>query len=93
MPLLSLSGGGMLGLMPDDGIAKILQDKTPHPATGSGIPRCELYLLDENITACTERAISMGAKIISEAALRNWGDTVVYLSDLDGHVIAFAERG
>jgi lactoylglutathione lyase len=28
-----------LGLMPNKGIAKILADKTPHPANGTGIPR------------------------------------------------------
>jgi len=39
-----LSDACRLGLMPDDGIAKILADKTRHRGTGSGIPRCELYL-------------------------------------------------
>lgn len=29
-----------LGLMPNDGIAKILTPKVPHPAEGSGIPGC-----------------------------------------------------
>jgi hypothetical protein len=33
-----------LGLMPEDGIQKILANRVPHPATGNGIPRCELYL-------------------------------------------------
>ena len=32
-----------LGLMPEAGIAKILAGKTPHPSSGTGIPRCELY--------------------------------------------------
>lgn len=33
-----------LGLMPNTGIAKILQEHTPYPESGNGIPRCELYL-------------------------------------------------
>lgn len=33
-----------LGLMPENGIAKILTDKVPHPKQGNGIPRCELYV-------------------------------------------------
>lgn len=43
MTEFNLSADVKLGLMPETGIAKILQDKTPHPATGNGIPRCELY--------------------------------------------------
>ena len=38
-----------LGLMPETGIQKILANKTPHPASGNGIPRCELYILIEQL--------------------------------------------
>lgn len=38
-----------LGLMPNNGIAKILADKTPHPDLGNGIPRCELYFYAQDI--------------------------------------------
>lgn len=45
-----------LGLMPNDGIAKIITPNLPHPTTGNGIPRCELYLeennLEEKLTIC-----------------------------------------
>lgn len=78
--------------MPNHGIAKILADKTPHPETGNGIPRCELYFYVENIQFEFENAIATGAKIISEMTDRNWGDRVCYFSDLDGHIIAFAEK-
>ncbi|HSY75444.1 MAG TPA: VOC family protein, partial [Bacteroidia bacterium] len=44
-----LSSSCKLGLMPNKGIAKILQDKTPHPDKGSGIPRCELYLSVDSV--------------------------------------------
>lgn len=81
-----------LGLMPEDGIARILQDKTPHPSLGNNIPRCEIYLKLNNIESYLERAINAGAKLISEIQERSWGDTVGYVSDLDGHIIAFAEK-
>lgn len=81
-----------LGLMPNKGIAKILSDKTPHPDTGNGIPRCELYFHVENIQLEYDNALQIGAKIISPIADRDWGDKVCYFADTDGHIIAFAER-
>lgn len=47
-----------LGLMPENGIAKILLDKTPHPATGNGIPRCELYLFTDDIEESFQNALN-----------------------------------
>jgi hypothetical protein len=32
------------------------------------------------------------AKEISPILPRDWGDTVCYVSDIDGHIIAFAEN-
>ena len=81
-----------LGIMPEKGIAKILCDKTPHPEIGNGIPRCELYLNVENIEEYYNRAINAGAKEVSLIQERDWGDIVGYVSDLDGHIIAFAEK-
>jgi catechol 2,3-dioxygenase-like lactoylglutathione lyase family enzyme len=81
-----------LGLMPENGIAKILLDKTPHPADGSGIPRCELYFYTENLEEAFETAKKAGAKEISGIGNRDWGDRVGYVADPDGHIIAFARR-
>jgi uncharacterized glyoxalase superfamily protein PhnB len=80
-----------LGLMPESRIAKILSGKTPHPSEGNGIPRCELYLHIDNIEAAFNLAIKAGAKEINPIQERDWGDTVGYLTDYDGHVIAFAK--
>lgn len=87
-----LSDSCKLGIMPNHGIARILGNKTPHPDSGNGIPRCELYLLVENIDAAFKRATEAGAKLISPIEERNWGDKACYFSDPDGHVIAFAEK-
>ena len=81
-----------LGLMPNKGIAKILQDKTPHPDTGTGIPRCELYLTVENVQAEFQNAMECGAQLVSPPANHDWGDKVCYFADPDGHIIAFAEK-
>ncbi len=80
-----------LGLMPETGIAKIIKEHLPHPATGNGIPRCELYLFTEDPTASCERAIQNGGKLISIVQPRDWGHTVGYVADPDGHVLAFAQ--
>ncbi len=81
-----------LGLMPNDGIAKIITPTLPHPNLGNGIPRCELYFLVENLQEEYQNVKKHGVQIISEIVERNWGDTTFYFSDLDGHVIAFAKR-
>jgi uncharacterized glyoxalase superfamily protein PhnB len=81
----------ILGLMPEKGIAKLLGNHVPHPETGSGIPRCELYLFVEDAAAALEHAVGIGAKEISKAEKRSWGDTVAYCADPDGHIIAFAD--
>ena len=92
MTEFNLNDNLKLGLMPEDGIAEILEDKTPHPNKGNGIPRCELYLLVDNLNETYESAIKAGAKEISKIQKRDWGDTAGYVADFDGHVIAFAKR-
>ncbi len=81
-----------LGLMPENGIAKILGDKTPHPTEGQGIPRCELYLYSDCVEHIYARALKAGAREISPILPRDWGDAVGYVSDPDGHIIAVAKR-
>lgn len=86
-----LSENLKLGLMPNAGIAKILQEQTPHPDEAQGIPRCELYLKVDNVQQAYEQATKAGAKLISPIEDRNWGDKVCYFADPDGHIVAFAE--
>jgi uncharacterized glyoxalase superfamily protein PhnB len=91
MTEFTLKNGVKMGLMPNDGIARILGDPLPHPAEGNGIPRCELYLKLENAEAYVRRALNAGAALVSPMQLRSWGDRAAYLADPDGHVLAFAE--
>lgn len=92
MTEFKLADNCKLGLMPNNGIAKLLQDKTPHPARGNGIPRCELYFYVEDIGLEFENALNSGATLISEISDRDWGDKVCYFSDPDGHILAFAQK-
>lgn len=91
MTEFQISDSFLLGLMPESGIAKILNNKTKHPASGNGIPRCELYLIVGDPQEALQHALAAGAKEISQAETRSWGDTVAYCSDPDGHIIAFAK--
>jgi len=93
MTEFKLTESSSLGLMPEKGIHMILGDTMPHPQEGSGIPRAELYLFVPDPAAALITLVDVGGKSISTAQLRNWGDTVAYGADPDGHVIAFAERG
>ena len=92
MTAFQLNANCKLGLMPNKGIVKILEDKTPHPDLGIGIPRCELYLYVENIQTELNHALQCGARLISPILQRDWGDMACYMADPDGHIIAYAEK-
>jgi uncharacterized glyoxalase superfamily protein PhnB len=85
-----LNNNCKLGLMPESGIARIISPPMPHPSQGSGIPRCELYLLTPNAEASIDRCLNAGAELISTVQPRNWGHKVGYCSDPDGHILAWA---
>lgn len=78
--------------MPEQGIAKIIAEKTQHPANGNGIPRCEIYLLLDNLQPYYERAKELGAILVNDIANRDWAHKVCYFADPDGHILAFAEE-
>lgn len=92
MTEFELSKGTYLGLMPESGIKSLLGDPLPNPSMGNGIPRVELYLNVEDANFYHNKAIMLGAKELSPAKPRGWGDTVAYSMDSDGHVIAFAHK-
>ncbi len=79
-----------LGLMPEDGIARIITPALPHPSTGQGVPRCELYLLVDDLTVALARATRASARVVAPAQDQDWGHRVAYFADPDGHVIALA---
>ena len=90
MTEFALTSSSSLGIMPEEGIARLLGDDIPHPQTGNGIPRCELYLFVPDPGDYLVRLAKAGGKPISPARPRPWGDLAAYGTDPDGHVVAFA---
>lgn len=81
-----------LGLMPESRIAPIISPPMPDPASGNGVPRCELYLYVADPESYAQRAVEAGGEEVSPFSERNWGDRAVYVSDPDGHVLAFGKK-
>jgi lactoylglutathione lyase len=90
MTAFDLGNGCKLGLMPEQGIAKIITPVLPHPREAQGVPRCELYLRVSDVQAYDARAQVAGATLVDAGKPRDWGDHVSYWADPDGHVLAFA---
>ncbi len=90
MTEFALPGGGVLGLMPVDGIRNLLGAALPDPGAATGIPRAELYLILPAPSACHARALAAGARELSPMLARDWGHSAAYSLDPDGHVLAFA---
>lgn len=90
MTEFELGPGAKLGLMPEQGIARIISGPLPHPAQGQGVPRCELYLVVADLEAAVQRALDAGALPVDPASDRDWGHRVAYFADPDAHVVALA---
>jgi predicted enzyme related to lactoylglutathione lyase len=85
-----IGDAAVLGLMPEDGIARLLGTLIAHPSTARGTSRSELYLVVQNAADFQSRAMAAGARELSPLALRDWGHNVAYSLDPDGHILAFA---
>ena len=92
MTEFELGEGIVLGLIPENGVKKILGDTISNPEKNNGESRCELYLSVEDPEVFIERSIKAGAILLSPFQKRNWGDSAGYVKDRDGHVIAFAKN-
>jgi len=83
-----LGEGCVLGLMPEAGAARLLGPALGAFARG---PRAELYLVVPDAASAHQRALAAGARELSPLGPRDWGHSVAYSLDPDGHVLAFAE--
>lgn len=79
-----------LGLMPEQGIYKLLKGQIADPALARGIARAELYLTVDDPAIWHSRATQAGSRELQPLLLMDWGDHAAYSSDPDGHVIVFA---
>ena len=59
----------------------------PHGATTA----TELYLRVDDLAEAERRLRAAGARLLSPAAPRDWGDVVAYYADPDGNVVAVAQ--
>lgn len=91
MTQLALGPGVALGLMPEQGIARIL-DGQVDPTAARAAPRGELYLTVDDPAAVHARALAAGARELSPLAPRSWGDDAAYSLDPDGHLLVVARR-
>ncbi|ERI90699.1 glyoxalase family protein [Clostridiales bacterium oral taxon 876 str. F0540] len=91
MTEFQLTDSVILGIMPEEGIMRILENKIPNPAHANGVPRSEIYLFVDEPDEYYSRLVEAGGTGISKTELRNWGDYVAYGSDIDGNILAFAK--
>lgn len=87
-----LNAGARLGLMPQGNTRHFLGEPLGARKPTDGCPRAELYLHVAQLEAVVERMHAAGAQCTSPLAPRDWGDRAAYFMDLDGYVIAVAER-
>lgn len=90
----ALPAGMRFGLYQRQGYA--LQVGGPPQAREPGVPgRAELYLLVEaaEFSAAQERLQRAGARLLSPAKPRDWGDEVAYFADPEDNVLAVARPG
>jgi uncharacterized glyoxalase superfamily protein PhnB len=91
MTEFEINSGCILGLMPYKNIKVIIPQSFSKFFLDSNIPSCELYIITNEIDRKIKLAIENGAKILSPFEMRNWGHEVVYFSDPDSHILAFAK--
>lgn len=85
-----LPSGIRLGLYQREAFARNVE-QLPQISSGAIMP-VELYLFVEDLEAAVERLTTAGARLLSPPKDREWGDRVAYFADLDGNVLALAQR-
>lgn len=87
-----LPGDQRIGLYARQGFARNTGRLPAATPTGAITPT-ELYLRVDDLGEISGLLTAAGARLLSAAAPRDWGDTVAYFSDLDGNVLAIASTG
>lgn len=90
MTEFTLNSNCKIGLMPENGIKKLLGTKLPNPTFPRVSPHAEIYLYVDDPETYHRRAITLGARELRAFSEMDWGDHAAYSLDLDGHVLVFA---
>ncbi len=56
-------------------------------AAKADAPSFELAFTTENVAEAVEKAVAAGAELVSEPAEMPWGQTIAYVSDLNGFLV------
>jgi len=78
-----------LGLYRREAFARNTNAMPAAPPAGT-ITGTELYFRCDDLAAATERIEAAGARLLSPAAPREWGDLAAYYADPDGNVLVLA---
>ncbi len=92
MTEFKLNETSILGLMPESGIRKLLENKVETNHSSENKIKAELYLIVDDLETYLKRVLSLNAKFLSEAKIRDWGDRAAYLMDPNNYIIALAEK-
>lgn len=85
---LSLPGGMGLALCTREGFEKYIT-KSP-PLSSADVSPVQIYLRTDDLPRAVAKLHAAGAKPLSKAAPRDWGEEAAYFSDPDGHVLVVA---
>ncbi len=83
-----LPGGLGLALCTKEGFAKFAGAKPEMPK--EGVSPVQVYLRTDDLPRSIARLHAAGAKPLSKAQDRDWGEEAAYFADLDGHVLVIS---
>lgn len=87
---LSLPDGMRLGLYAREAFGRNPGREAAAAPGVDAVTGSELYLYPDDLDAAVEALRSVGAEVLDELSLRDWGDEAIYLRDPDGNVVALA---
>lgn len=86
-----LPGGNFLGVYVRESFGGNT-GQVPFAVPEGELAGTELYFRVDDLEAAVERLEAAGARLLSEARPRDWGDTAAYYADPDGNVLVVATR-
>lgn len=86
---MATPGGLHVGLYERRGFGRNT-GRVPMPVPPGELSPAEVYLRVDDLPGACARVERAGARLLSAASPREWGDTVAYYADPDGHVLALA---
>ena len=87
-----LPDGSFLGIMPNTSLEKLFGKSFEKQKNRKALPQTELYFEVDDAQIFHQRALQLGASEIRKFSQMDWGDSVAYSINHDGHILAFAEK-